>query len=439
MDKTIGILCSIKNENEEKYIIEWIDYHKALGVDHFYIFDESTKHSLKFLQNKYKSTVFVYHKPASKSIDNYNDFLSNIESNNISDFWLTIIDHNQYISLYKHHNIKECLNALELNKGSLVVNTKSFGSNGHKYKDDKPVVERFTKCAMNINNYMKSIFVLSNIEPNKTNKKFVENKDIVNLKYPFTQRDQWNNIVYGNKISQHHNNKKKENIQYSILINVYETKSEEEWKTFVNNDSTNQFSYNYINFIDKYANKVNDFNVSNFYKKNIKVETNIPVNEIGLQTTIDTESKEIQVTPMYINHLIQTDNILSRNKSCQTDVDIARSTLSNQSSQTDVDIARSTLSNQSSQTDDHWTHHIIDLLKEIITTNPVQINETKTGSNAIMILNMTKNLSNTERSFLLQQMGISEREFQKSMNTLSHIPQEHVNNMIEKYKTKYNK
>ena len=52
---------------------------------------------------------------------------------------------------------------------------------------------------------------------------------------------------------------------------------------------------------------------------------------------------------------------------------------------------------------------------------------------------MTKNLSNTERSFLLQQMGISEREFQKSMNTLSHIPQEHVNNMIEKYKTKYNK
>ena len=281
------------------------------------------------------------------------------------------------------------------------------------------------------------------------------NFDIVNLKYPFTQRDQWNNIVYGNKISQHHNNKKKENIQYSILINVYETKSEEEWKTFVNNDSTNQFSYNYINFIDKYANKVNDFNVSNFYKKNIKVETNIPVNEIGLQTTIDTESKEIQVTPMYINHLIQTDNILSRNKSCQTDVDIARSTLSNQSSQTDVDIARSTLSNQSSQTDvdiarstlsnqssqtdDHWTHHIIDLLKEIITTNPVQINETKTGSNAIMILNMTKNLSNTERSFLLQQMGISEREFQKSMNTLSHIPQEHVNNMIEKYKTKYNK
>ena len=37
MDKTIGILCSIKNENEQ-YLIEWIDYHKALGVDNFYIF-----------------------------------------------------------------------------------------------------------------------------------------------------------------------------------------------------------------------------------------------------------------------------------------------------------------------------------------------------------------------------------------------------------------
>ena len=451
---TIGILSSIKNENEQ-YIIEWIDYHTALGIDHFYIFDESRDYSLKFLQNRYKPHVFVYHKPYTNCIDNYNDFLTNVKNNNISDYWLTMIDPNQYISLYEHDNVKNFLNYISLNKGSLVVNTKSFGSNGHKEKVNKPVVERFTKCAMTINNYVKSIFVLSNIEPNKTNKKFVENKDVVNLKYPFTQRDQWNNIVYGNKISQHHNNKKKENIQYSILINVYETKSEEEWKTFVNNDSTNQFSYNYINFIDKHANKVNDFNVSNFYKKNIKVETNIPVNEIGLQTTIDTESKEIQVEPTCNDFSIQTDHVLSRNKSCQTDVEIAHSILTNKSAQTDVEIAHSILTNKSAQTDveiahsiltnksaqtdDHWTHHIIDLLKEIITTNPVQIDETKTGINAIMILNMTKNLSYTERSFLLQQMGISEKEFQKSMNTLSHIPQEHVNSMIEKYKTKYNK
>ena len=421
MDKTIGILCCIKNENE-KYIIEWIDYHKALGVDHFYILDESTKHSLKFLQNKYKSTVFVYHKPSSKSIDNYNEFLLNIESNNISDFWLTIIDHNQYISLYKYHNIKECLNALELNKGSLVVNTKSFGSNGHKYKDDKPVVERFTKCSKQFNNSVRSVFVLSCIEPKKSNKKFIENIDIVNLKYPFLQKDQFNNDVHGNKII-HNSKSRQETNSFTIQINTYETKSEEEWKTFVDNDTSKQFSYNYIHYIDKYANEVNDYNACNFYKKNIKIESNTLVTEIGLQTSWDTESKEIQVEPTCSDFSIQTDHVLSRNKSCQTD----------------VEITHSILSNKSAQTDDHWTHHIIDLLNEIITTNPVQIDETKIGINAIMILNMTKNLSNTERNFLLQQMGISEREFQRSMNTLSHIPQEHVNSMIEKYKTKHNK
>ena len=423
MDRKIGILCSINNENEQ-YVIEWIDYHKALGIDHFYIFDESAQNSLKFLQNKYKSGVFVYHKPSSKSIDNYNNFLLNIQNNNISDFWLTMIKCNHYISLYKHSNIKDCLNTLQLNTGSLVVNTKSFGSNGHKQKDNKPVVERFTKCSKHFNTSIRSIFVTSSIQPNKSNKKIIENTDVVNLKYPFLQKDQFHNIVHGNKLTYNRNGSNSFHENTSIIqINIYETKSEEEWKTFVDNDTSKQFSYNYINFIDKYANDVNDYNACNFYNKNIKVVSNVIVNEIGLQTSWDTESKEIQVKPICNNFSIQTDNVLSRNKSCQTD----------------VDIYNSMLSNKSAQTDDHWKHHIIDLLKEIITTNPVKIDETKTGINAIMILNMTKNLSNTEKSFLLQQMGISEREFQKSMNTLSHIPQEHVNSMIEKYKAKHNK
>jgi hypothetical protein len=421
--KTIGILASIQGE-DENYIVEWIDYHMALGVTHFYIYDESNKNCLHFLKNRYTSNVFIYHKPLSKNIENYNNFFENVNNNNISDFWIAIINCNQYIALHEHNNIIECMNYLEFYKGSLVINTKTFGSNGKLHKENYPTVERFTKCSATHNESIKSIVVLNNIESKKN--KYIENNDIVNLKYPFYHRDQWNNTVQGNKVK--YNNTK---CQYCktltnciIQINTYETKSHEEWKRFIENDQYKQYSFNYVHIVDKFANEVDDYTACNFSKKHLKATSTTLVDEIGVQTYCSMESKEIQVQPLNREFSIQTDHVLSRNKS----------------SQTDVEIARSINSNKSAQTDDHWTHHIIELLQEIVSNRPpIPIDETKPGINAIMILNMTKNLGNTERSFLLQQMGISEKEFQKTIDTLSHIPQEHVNSMIEKYKTKHNK
>lgn len=34
-------ICAIVR-NEARYILEWIAYHKAVGIDHFYIYDNQS-------------------------------------------------------------------------------------------------------------------------------------------------------------------------------------------------------------------------------------------------------------------------------------------------------------------------------------------------------------------------------------------------------------
>lgn len=54
-------------KNEAPYIIEWIEFHKLVGVDKFYIYDNESSDNLKELLQPYiKSGIVVYHSSPGK-------------------------------------------------------------------------------------------------------------------------------------------------------------------------------------------------------------------------------------------------------------------------------------------------------------------------------------------------------------------------------------
>lgn len=46
-------------KNEEPYIREWIEYHKLVGVDHIYIYDNGSNDKTVEIARKYQTEGFV--------------------------------------------------------------------------------------------------------------------------------------------------------------------------------------------------------------------------------------------------------------------------------------------------------------------------------------------------------------------------------------------
>ncbi len=146
-------------KDEASYLQEWIEYHKLVGIDHFYIYDnESTDNIKEILKPYIKSKVVDYifwpgklqQKPA------YNDAIKRYK---LESKWITFIDSDEFIVPISKETIPEVLN--EINpKFGLSVCWCYYGDNGHKTRTKGLVIERFTKRSkekFGMNTIIKSI------------------------------------------------------------------------------------------------------------------------------------------------------------------------------------------------------------------------------------------------------------------------------------------
>lgn len=140
----LGLCLIIKDEASS--INEWIKYHHYIGVDIFYIFDNGSKDNLLEVLSPYiKSGLVIYQKieGRGRQLDAYNICLRKYKKETK---YIGFIDADEFIYT-KKESILSILDKTFKNKkcGGLALNWVIFGSNGLKEKDDRPVIERFTK------------------------------------------------------------------------------------------------------------------------------------------------------------------------------------------------------------------------------------------------------------------------------------------------------
>ncbi len=145
------VVCAIVKD-EDPYLLEWIAYHRVIGVEHFLIYDnESTDNTSKILKSLERTGIVTYrywpkHQNQHSQRTAYQDAHQTLLSKSN---WITFIDLDEFIVLHQHQDIHHFLNNYKDIAG-FVINWKLFGSSGHLDKTDGLVIERFTKCA-NIN------------------------------------------------------------------------------------------------------------------------------------------------------------------------------------------------------------------------------------------------------------------------------------------------
>lgn len=157
----VAILTIAKNES--RYIKEWLDYHRNLGVDRFYIInndepDENTMYNILTEEANNKHDIIQVNIPGAEELKKvgmqegaYNAVYQQVikKFNDIK--WLAVIDIDEFLHL-GGIKIHEYLDQTKFNDTDVIhLNWRLYGDNGNILYEDKPVQERFTKqCPLNV-------------------------------------------------------------------------------------------------------------------------------------------------------------------------------------------------------------------------------------------------------------------------------------------------
>lgn len=148
-------------QNEARFIKEWIEFHKLVGAQHFYLYNNySTDNYLEVLDPYIKSgLVEIIDWPKSDKglraqITAFNDCL-NTTVNKVK--WIAFLDLDEYLYPVEKWDLKDVLKEFE-QFGQVSVNWFMFGTSGvEKIPDGEIMIEYLTKCDPKGNKHVKSI------------------------------------------------------------------------------------------------------------------------------------------------------------------------------------------------------------------------------------------------------------------------------------------
>ena len=168
-------------KDEAKYIQEWIEFHRIVGVEHFYLCnnDSSDDYMDKLKYYIDNGIVALFDYPGKKVQDAAANKCLEICKNETQ--WLAVIDLDEFIIPKEHLTIQECINSIieryekinsvldiDMNIYAIQMSWLYYGTSFHKkpIADGELVLENYlNRIAIEDNdNWCKSIYFVDNID-----------------------------------------------------------------------------------------------------------------------------------------------------------------------------------------------------------------------------------------------------------------------------------
>ncbi len=157
----LGLVAIFRGEDD--YLIEWIEFHKMMGIDHFILYDNGLEKSSQVLLKPYIEKGVVTHIPfpdiSGLRDGRHADTLS-IQQMAYADLIKRFRDHFKYILQLdideflfpkSHNSITEVLNEYDDSKlARIEINWTNFGNSGHLTKPHGLVINNFTKSGNHV-------------------------------------------------------------------------------------------------------------------------------------------------------------------------------------------------------------------------------------------------------------------------------------------------
>ena len=156
--ETFLAVCAIAKD-EGPYFKEWIEWHRRIGVDRFYIYDnESTDETRRVLAPYIEAGIVEYHDFPGyrRQLAAYDDCL---ERHRLDTRWIAFIDLDEFIVPVKDSTLPEFLSRFA-DAPVVEINWLVFGSGGARKREPGGVMERFRRHSHpdhRLNHHVKSI------------------------------------------------------------------------------------------------------------------------------------------------------------------------------------------------------------------------------------------------------------------------------------------
>lgn len=172
----IGI-AAIVSPLEMPYLQEWVDWHREIGFDDFYLVlnDWSAFDMVEFQRMFWRGCsngwIHVYRiDGGNKQIEAYNNILRLALSDGVAEFggiptsdrhidWLAFIDVDEFVRPRGKRSVKQVLNTFSDIANAVALNWRLYGSSGIEevVNGDFSVLDRFKKCAKHLDKHLKQV------------------------------------------------------------------------------------------------------------------------------------------------------------------------------------------------------------------------------------------------------------------------------------------
>ncbi len=141
-------VCAVFRD-EAPYLAEWIEFHRLVGVDHFFLYDDRSRDAGREVLGPYVAGGLVTLEECAMPLASggqgwaYDDALGRARG---QFRWLAFIDVDEFLFSPEQDSLVNVLAAFEAHPGVL-VNWQVYGSSGLQRRPDWLVIESFTRRA----------------------------------------------------------------------------------------------------------------------------------------------------------------------------------------------------------------------------------------------------------------------------------------------------
>ncbi|MGO5179073.1 glycosyltransferase family 92 protein [Collinsella sp. LCP21S3_E4] len=152
-------ICAIF-KNEARYLREWIEFHRIVGVDHFYLYNNNSEDDYESVLDPYINSGIVTLVSWPKQQAQMEAYRNCISSFSEETNWLGFIDIDEFVVPVDTNSIGDFLRPFQSSYGSVLIYWRLFGSSGQMDRNSGGLVvedfvsswERYCdigKCFMN--------------------------------------------------------------------------------------------------------------------------------------------------------------------------------------------------------------------------------------------------------------------------------------------------
>ncbi|MDR1310612.1 MAG: glycosyltransferase family 92 protein, partial [Burkholderiaceae bacterium] len=150
----LAVVAIVKDEG--LYLAEWIEYHKLVGVDVFFVYDNDSTDNTPEVLAPYIARGDVVYTPWSGMRQQHRVYNAALQRFRMETRWLAFIDLDEFIVPLKKQCIPDVLADFSDQVG-LSAHWLMYGDSGHKSFSDGLVIERFTAHALQADEWVKTI------------------------------------------------------------------------------------------------------------------------------------------------------------------------------------------------------------------------------------------------------------------------------------------